>query len=217
MPIFLFEFLLRLSLAPKCRFARPDQELQKCLRVKFQQRYVKSVRRVPLKRYVRPKMATLLPPVAVKKRPPACWHTDSGRITLQRGVFRHLIFLARSSMPRKDTMDLRDIIAQLHAQRGRLDQAIAALEGSAPRRGRPPRAVTNEKRRVMSAAARKRISAAMRARWAVRKRSGSPAKRARAKAKKSSHRPPMSPAAKKKLSALMKARWAARKQQRKAA
>jgi hypothetical protein len=39
-------------------------------------------------------------------------------------------------------MDLGDIIAQLHAERGRLDQAIAALEGSAPRRGRPPKVVT---------------------------------------------------------------------------
>jgi len=217
MPIFLFEFLSRLSLAPKCRFVRPDQELQKRIQVKFQQRYVKSARRVPLKRYVWPKMATLLPAVAVKKRLRLAGTPILAGITLQRGVFRHLIFLARSSMPRKDTMDLRDIIAQLHAQRGRLDQAIAALEGSAPRRGRPPRAVTNVKRRVMSAAARKRISAAMRARWAVRKRSGSPAKRAKAKAKKRSHRPQMNPAAKKKLSALMKARWAARKQQTKAA
>jgi len=120
-------------------------------------------------------------------------------------------------MPRKDTMDLRDIIAQLQAERGRLDQAIAALEGSAPRRGRPSKAVTGGKRRVMSVAARKRISAAMRARWAVRKRSRSRAKLAKATAKKPSHRRQMSPAAKKKLSALMKARWAARKQQAKAA
>ena len=120
-------------------------------------------------------------------------------------------------MPRKDTMDLRDIIAQLHAERGRLDQAIAALEGSTPRRGRPPKVVTGGKRRAMSAAARKRISAAMKARWAVRKRRGSSAKLAKATAKKPSHRPQMSPAAKKKLSALMKARWAARKRQAKAA
>jgi hypothetical protein len=111
-------------------------------------------------------------------------------------------------------MDLRDIIAQLHAERARLDQAIAALEGSAPRRGRLPKVVTGGKRRAMSAAARKRISAAMKARWAVRKRRGSSAKLAKATAKKPSHRPPMSPAAKKKLSALMKARWAAARKQR---
>ena len=143
--------------------------------------------------------------------------THLAGIRVQQGVFPHLIFLARSSMPRKDTMDLRDIIAQLHAERARLDQAIAALEGSTPRRGRPPKAVTGGKRRAMSAAARKRISAAMKARWAVRKRRGSSAKLAKATAKKPSHRPQMSPAAKKKLSALMKARWAARKKQAKAA
>jgi len=108
-------------------------------------------------------------------------------------------------------MDLEGIVTQLRAERNRLDQAIAALEGTAPRRGRPPKPLAGGKRRVMSAAARKRISAAMKARWAARK-SGSGTKSAKVTTKKTARRPQMSPAAKKKLSALMKARWAARKQ-----
>jgi biopolymer transport protein ExbB/TolQ len=56
----------------------------------------------------------------------------------------------------------------------------------------------------MSAAARKRISEAMKQRWAQRKGKSATKKAA-------SKRKPMSPAARKKLSALMKARWAQRK------
>jgi hypothetical protein len=55
----------------------------------------------------------------------------------------------------------------------------------------------------MSAAARKRISNAMKQRWAKWKGKSAP--------KKTKARPAMSAAARKKLSALMKARWAARK------
>lgn len=55
----------------------------------------------------------------------------------------------------------------------------------------------------MSAAARKRISEAMKQRWANRKSKPAPAKAKRG----------MSAAARKKLSALMKARWAARRKQ----
>ena len=55
----------------------------------------------------------------------------------------------------------------------------------------------------MSAAARKRISAAMKQRWTKWKGKSAP--------KKTKARPAMSAAARKKLSALMKARWAARK------
>jgi hypothetical protein len=53
----------------------------------------------------------------------------------------------------------------------------------------------------MSAAARKRISAAMKKRWNAWKSAP----------KKTKSRPTMSAAAKKKLSVLMKARWAAKK------
>jgi hypothetical protein len=54
----------------------------------------------------------------------------------------------------------------------------------------------------MSAAARKRISAAMKQRWVKWHGKSAP--------KPAKSRPPMSAAARKKLSALMKARWAAK-------
>jgi hypothetical protein len=104
-------------------------------------------------------------------------------------------------------MDIAGVVAALKEQRTRIDQAIAALEGlnSAARRGRPPKAVStaSRQRRGMSAAARKRISEAMKQRWAKWKGKSAP--------KKAKTRPAMSAAARKKLSALMKARWAAKK------
>jgi hypothetical protein len=91
-------------------------------------------------------------------------------------------------------MDLTKVVEALKEQRTRIDRAIAALEGvSAAGRTRRPH---------MSIAARKRISEAMKQRWAKRK-GKTP--------KKSKARPAMSDAARKKLSALMKARWAAKK------
>ena len=106
-------------------------------------------------------------------------------------------------------MDLENVLAELRSERGRIDQAISALEGLAsppgPRRGRPPKSratpTITPRRRRMSASARKRISEAMKQRWAKWKGKSAP--------KKAKSRPPMSAAARKKLSALMKARWAA--------
>jgi hypothetical protein len=109
-------------------------------------------------------------------------------------------------------MDINQIVAELTAGRTRIDQAIATLEGSRPRRGRPPKIPTSlsAPRKSISSAARKRISAAMKLSWAQRKGKSGP-KRVAAPARKAPVRRPMSPAMKKKLSALMKARWAARK------
>ena len=113
----------------------------------------------------------------------------------------------------KDSMDIQNLVSELKAGRNRLDQAISALEGltsSAPRRGRPPKqASTGGKRRTMSPAARKRISAAMKQRWAKWREKSAP-KQVKAAPKKAIVRRPMSSAAKKKLSELMKARWAAK-------
>jgi hypothetical protein len=104
-------------------------------------------------------------------------------------------------------MDIAGVVAALRQQRTRIDHAIAALEGisSSGRRGRPPKAISTagRQRGGMSAAARKRISEAMKQRWAKWKGKSAP--------KKTKSRPAMSAAARKKLSALMKARWAARK------
>jgi hypothetical protein len=105
-------------------------------------------------------------------------------------------------------MDISEIVTHLTAERDRLDQAIAALEGSSPRRGRPPKSA--RRKRTMSADARRRIGLAMKLAWAKRRAKSAP-KRAAAPAKKAPVRRPMSPAGRKKLAALMKARWAARK------
>ena len=117
-------------------------------------------------------------------------------------------------------MDIQSIVAQLRQEVSRIENAIAALVGlgSQPARRGPGRpagsknttAASKPKRRTMSPAARKRISAAMKLRWAKQKGKSAP-KKAAVPAKKSPARKPMSPAARKKLSALAKARWAAAK------
>jgi hypothetical protein len=61
----------------------------------------------------------------------------------------------------------------------------------------------------MSPAGRKRISAAMKERWAKWKGKSAP-KKAKPVSKKATARKPMSAAMRKKLSAMMKARWAQR-------
>jgi hypothetical protein len=109
-------------------------------------------------------------------------------------------------------MNLDEILNELRQQSDRITNAIAALEGitSEPhrRRGRPPKA--HRQRRHMSAAARERISVAMKQRWAKWKGKSGP-KQVKAASKESGRRAPMSAAAKKRLSVLMKARWAERK------
>lgn len=74
-------------------------------------------------------------------------------------------------------MTVNEIIDALNLERQRLDQAIAALSGAVPdgrRRGRPAGSVTAVARtsRRMSAASRKKISDAAKARWAKMKRAG---------------------------------------------
>jgi hypothetical protein len=109
-------------------------------------------------------------------------------------------------------MDIASLVAALKEQRTRIDHAVAALEalGSPARRGRPSKAASTpvHPRRHMSMAARKRISHAMKLRWAKWKGKSAPKKSA---PKKTKTRPAMSAAARKRLSALMKARWAQRK------
>ena len=72
-------------------------------------------------------------------------------------------------------MNIERILADLRTERQRIDSAIAALEsldGSTARRGRPAATTTASpvRRRRMSAAARKRISLAQKARWAKQRR-----------------------------------------------
>jgi hypothetical protein len=72
-------------------------------------------------------------------------------------------------------MDTRRILTELRAERSRIDQAIAAIEGLSKTSARANRSSAapgpvRRQRRHMSAAARKRISEMMKARWAERKK-----------------------------------------------
>lgn len=71
-------------------------------------------------------------------------------------------------------MDTTSIISELESQRDRLDRAITALQGSRRSPGRPrgTAAATNGRKgpRHMSAAARRKISEAQKARWAKQKK-----------------------------------------------
>jgi hypothetical protein len=113
-------------------------------------------------------------------------------------------------------MDIQDIVAQLRQEASRIEQAIAALAGLGSKpigRGRPPKSSHAKPvggRRRMSSAARAKIAAAQRARWAKQK-GKAVTKKAPVAPKKASARKPMSPAMRKKLSAMMKARWAKKK------
>lgn len=107
-------------------------------------------------------------------------------------------------------MNLESIVNELRGQRSRIDQAIAALQGSAL--GGRSSKLGGRNRRQLSAAARVRIGAAKKAWWAKQKRNSRAAKKPTLI--NTAKRKPMSSAARKKLSTLMTARW---NQRRKAA
>jgi hypothetical protein len=71
-------------------------------------------------------------------------------------------------------LDKQSIIVELEAERDRLNNAIAALQGSRRNtgRGKATASPTNGRKgkRRMSAAARKKISDAQKARWAKQKK-----------------------------------------------
>jgi hypothetical protein len=76
--------------------------------------------------------------------------------------------LVHSLSPRR-SMDTATIIEALEAERDRLSAAITALQGRKRGPGRPALLKSGVKRHL-SPAARKRISDAMKKRWAARKR-----------------------------------------------
>jgi len=69
-------------------------------------------------------------------------------------------------------MTIDSIVAELRREKDRIESAIASLLGTkAPkRRGRPLGKATTKRKRTMSAAARKRISEAMKKRWAAKRK-----------------------------------------------
>jgi hypothetical protein len=73
---------------------------------------------------------------------------------------------------KRRTVDTAAIIAELEAERNRINVALDALQGSTSGRGRGRAAAkhTNGRKRHLSAAARKLISEAMKKRWAARKK-----------------------------------------------
>lgn len=69
-------------------------------------------------------------------------------------------------------MNIQQIVAELKAERDRLDRAIAAVNNisTRARRGRPPKTAQNsarpKRRGRMSAAARRKMSRLLKQRWA---------------------------------------------------
>jgi hypothetical protein len=102
--------------------------------------------------------------------------------------------------------DLAGMLKELEQERARLDQVIQAIGNVVGRNGTGIRIKTRRSKRTFSAAARRKISMAQKARWAkTRRASGAPVRT-------------MSQAARKKIAAAQRARWAkTRAQQKKAA
>ena len=107
-------------------------------------------------------------------------------------------------------MDTNRILADLHAERDRIEQAISALEAvnSTLRRtaaSAPRAAVTRRKRGRMSAAARRKLSRLLKQRWAQGKM------KPKVKAKPAQGSKParhLSKAARRRIAASQRARWA---------
>ena len=125
-------------------------------------------------------------------------------------------------------MDTAQILADLRAQRNRIDSAITALEalnGTKPL-GKTAAALdvkqaSQKVRHTMSPAARKKIAAAQKARWAAKKKPAkavTDAKSAAAKnvAAKTAKRV-ISPESRKKMAEAQQKRWAKKKRAAKAA
>src|SRR5271157_5779201 len=102
-------------------------------------------------------------------------------------------------------VNVQQLLLDLKAERERIDHAIATLEGlaspSSARRGRPPKtkqaaSAPRKKRPTMSAAARARISGAMKKRWAALRQGSAPKHKPTAKS--------VGQAARKRISGVMK-------------
>jgi hypothetical protein len=102
--------------------------------------------------------------------------------------------------------DLAGVLKELEQERSRLDQAITVIGQLVGRNGSGRQLSAKRPRRRLSAAARRKISLAQKARWAKTKRSVLAPVRT------------MSRAARNKIAAAQRARWAkTRAQQKKAA
>jgi len=126
-------------------------------------------------------------------------------------------------------MDTAQILADLRAQRNRIDDAITALEalnGTKPLSNPaaalvPVKQASQTVRRAMSPAARKKIAAAQKARWAAKKTSAKPVVGAKQAATKKAvaktAKRVISPESRKKMAEAQQKRWAKKKRATKAA
>ena len=104
-------------------------------------------------------------------------------------------------------MDLSTIITELKSEREKVGRAIAALMESAGGSGKGATRKAKSKRQGgITSAGRRRLSLAMKKRWAERR-----AKNLSAKAAAPKRRGRLTPADRKRLSVAMKKRWAERK------
>jgi hypothetical protein len=105
-------------------------------------------------------------------------------------------------------MDTKNILADLRIELNRLNQAIAALEsldGTATATNLAAKSnPAQAKKRGLTPAGRRRLSAMMKARWSARRKAA-----ANPVSKKTIGRRTMSPAARKKIAAAQRKRWAA--------
>ena len=111
-------------------------------------------------------------------------------------------------------MDTKKILSDLRAELNHINQAIAALEALNDTGVRTQavykaaaESAPKPRRRRMSAAGRRRISEAAKARWAERRKQTAKS----ASPKQSGGRRKMSPAARKRISEMMKKRWEERR------
>jgi hypothetical protein len=107
---------------------------------------------------------------------------------------------------------LREERRQAQVQVEKLEQAISVIEGLAGRSN--TRSTSSRAGRTLSAAARKRISEAQRARWAQRKKQAGTSSIG---PRPVVSRKPLSAAARRRIAAAQKARWAKFRSQHKAA
>jgi len=104
-------------------------------------------------------------------------------------------------------LDLGTIIKELKSERDKMARAIAALiEGTGASGRGATRKVKRKRRGGITSAGRRRLSLAMKKRWAARR-----AKNRSAKAAAPKRRGRLTPAGRKKLSDAMKKRWAEKK------
>jgi hypothetical protein len=104
-------------------------------------------------------------------------------------------------------VDLSTIIAELKSERDKIGRAIAALIESAGASGKgATRKAAPKRQGGITPAGRRRLSLAMKRRWAERR-----AKKLSAKTATPKRRGQLTPAGRKRLSEAMKKRWAERK------